>query len=67
MDNRIRESLELLEQAQGLVNQAAQALCPVPGFGDEWSSLHDTYDAVKAAWHRVDGRRQALGGSIESH
>src|SRR5438445_631121 len=49
--------LELLAQAQALCNLAAGQLCPVPGFGDEWSELSRPHDAIKRAWHVVEKRR----------
>jgi len=58
--DHVRQCLAILEEAQTLCNLAAQALCPVPGFADEWSALAKPYDAVKAAWHLVDARRVEL-------
>lgn len=55
----LRRCLDLLEQAQRLCNAAAEALCPVPGFGNEWSALAG-YDAVKGDWHLVAGRLDAM-------
>ena len=41
-------------------NRAAEELCPVPGFAEEWGSMHKPHDAIKSAWHRVDRRRIGL-------
>lgn len=60
---KIRECLDLLQHAQSIVDEAAQALCPVAGFADQWSSLHKPYDAIKAAWHRVESRRMGIVAS----
>lgn len=60
---QIQLCLDLLQEAQSIVDEAAQALCPVPGFADQWSSLHKPYDAIKAAWHRVERRRMGLQSS----
>jgi hypothetical protein len=57
---KVRRCLDALQLAQSIVNQAAEHLCSVPGFANEWSSLSKPHDAVKAAWHRVDSRRIAL-------
>lgn len=57
---KIQECLELLQEAQNLCDLAAQALCPVPGFAEEWSALHAPHDAVKAAWYMVAARRDRL-------
>jgi hypothetical protein len=51
----VRRCLDLLQQARLLCLAAAEALCPVPGFGNEWSHLVG-YDAVKGDWHLVAGR-----------
>jgi hypothetical protein len=56
----VRECLAILQQAQYLCNAAAQELCPVPGFADQWTELTAPYDVVKAAWYSVNGRLQAM-------
>lgn len=56
----LRMALTCLSQAESLVNQCASILCPLPGFGDEWSRLSQTTDAVRAAFHMVDSRRAGL-------
>ncbi|MBI2480956.1 MAG: hypothetical protein HYV60_20685 [Planctomycetia bacterium] len=56
----IRDCLDLLQQAQNLCDSAAQSLCNVRGFANEWSALTKPYDAVKAAWYKVESRRTAL-------
>lgn len=57
---RVRECLEALERAQLLVNHAAQKLCSVRGFSNEWSKLSKPHDAVKQAWYMVDARYTRL-------
>ena len=57
---RVQFCLDALQEAQGLCNSAAQFLCPVPGYADEWTDLSKPHDAVKAAWYMVEERRQAL-------
>lgn len=52
----VTEVLELVEQAQGLLTDAAEKLSPVQGFADEWTELVAVRDAVKTAWHRIDER-----------
>lgn len=55
---RIRASLDTIQEAQHLIDLAAQYLCSVDGFADEWSASHQVYDAVKAYWYLVERRRQ---------
>lgn len=59
---RVERCLALLEKAQDLCNQAAQQLCPVPGFGDEWSALAG-YDAVKGDWYLIAGRSDEMAAN----
>ena len=57
MDPRIQHALELIETAQSLMLEAAQTLCPVAGFGNEWSATGAMYEKVKQHWHKVNHRR----------
>ncbi|MGB7329261.1 MAG: hypothetical protein WBD31_30550 [Rubripirellula sp.] len=54
--DRVRAALELIHQAQLLINHAAQELCPVSGFADEWSKSAEVHDLVKSYWHEVNSR-----------
>lgn len=48
-------ALAKIEQAQSLLSDAAQILCPVVPWGDgPWQWVGDQYDATKALWHRVN-------------
>jgi hypothetical protein len=47
--------LQLLQQAQSLVDSAAQALCPVPGFGNQWSALGTHRCPPRAAHQSSNG------------
>jgi hypothetical protein len=58
--NKIRECLDRLEAAQNLVNAAAQSLCSVPGFADEWSALSEPHDCIELFWLKIDHRRVEL-------
>jgi hypothetical protein len=58
--DRVRDALDKLQAAQYLIDDAAQALCPVNGFAREWSASGKVHDAVKRYWHRVEARRQQL-------
>ncbi len=53
---RVRTALHHIQEAQHLIDSAAQALCPVAGFGDEWSASAAVHDRIKAYWHRVSNR-----------
>jgi len=60
---KVQKSLNLLEEAQGLINEAASELSSVDGFADQWSELGKLYDQVKATWHLVDQRQSQLRNS----
>lgn len=51
---KVQRCLDLLEAAQNLIESAAQQLCPVPGFADEWSALDK--QCVKDQWYMVRNR-----------
>lgn len=55
---KVQHCLALLEEAQGLINQAASALCSVPGFADEWAGLSEPYDCVKSHWYKIEHQRR---------
>jgi hypothetical protein len=55
---KVRRALDLLQEAQSIVEDACQELCPIPGFSDTWGRTCKLYDAVKAHWHLVEARRQ---------
>jgi hypothetical protein len=59
-EEKVRNCLDLLQEAQSLVNQAAQQLCSVPGTADEWSDLSEPIDCIKKHWYKIESRRQAL-------
>ncbi len=56
----VRKTLDILQEAQHLTEHARQALCPVPGFSDEWSELAVAWEAVKKSWHLVESRRMQI-------
>lgn len=62
---KVRACLDLLQDAQSLVDSAAQELCPVPGFADEWSKLAAPYEAVKTAWYLVENRQRVMRDRAE--
>lgn len=59
-ETKVRSGLNLIQAAQNAINVAAQELCSVRGFADEWSASSEPYNAVKTYWHLVDSRRQAI-------
>ncbi|NCF87811.1 MAG: hypothetical protein GWQ08_20185 [Verrucomicrobiaceae bacterium] len=60
IDPNVKSCLEKLQQAQGIINEAASDLSAVDGFADEWSKVCGLYDSVKEIWYVVDERRIAL-------
>ena len=53
---RVLKALERIEYAQNLINTAAQDLCPVDGFADEWSAAGPVHQTIKDYWYRINGR-----------
>lgn len=58
--DHVRKALAEIEHAQHTIMSAAQSLCPVPGFADEWEAAQKVYDDIKAYWYRVAGRRDRI-------
>lgn len=59
-DPKVTSALQKIEEAQGIINEAASELSSVDGFADEWGKVCGLYDQVKEVWYVVDGRRIAL-------
>jgi hypothetical protein len=54
---KVKKALDLIQYAQSVIGEAAQELCSVDGFADEWTSVNRLYDTVKQEWHAVNNRR----------
>ena len=64
---QISHALDLVEQAQGLLGQAQQALCRVEGMIPEWNTLGNLYDRLRSPSTRVrikTDRLRTLGGPL---
>lgn len=57
MNPKVKKALDLIQHAQIVIGEAAQELCSVDGFADEWTNVNRLYDTVKTEWHRVNNRR----------
>lgn len=53
---RVKQALSEIEDAQRSLARAAELLCPIVGFVNEWSVVGRLYDRVKAHWHKVNRR-----------
>jgi len=42
-----------IEQAKGLLSDAAKLACPLAGYCDQWEDIGRTYDAVEGLWWRI--------------
>jgi hypothetical protein len=49
-----QRTLDLIERAQTLLYQAAQAACPIFPWEDQWTDIGNHADATKALWHRIN-------------
>jgi hypothetical protein len=54
---KVRRALDLLQEAQNIVGEACQELCPIGGFANTWGLTCKLYDKIKAHWHLVEARR----------
>jgi hypothetical protein len=54
---KVNKALDLIQHAQSVIGEAAQELCSVEGFADEWTSVNRLYDIVKQEWHTVNNCR----------
>jgi hypothetical protein len=59
-EKAVQRCLDLLQHAQTTVDEAGQALCPVPGFAEEWSELQEPIDTIKRHWYAVEARLKTL-------
>jgi hypothetical protein len=57
MNPKVRKTLDLIQHAQSVIGEAAQELCSVDGFADEWTGVNRLYDTIKQEWHTVNNRR----------
>lgn len=55
---RVQKALDLLQQAQRLVEHAGQELCPVSQSADVWTDTAQLYFEIQRHWHRVQQWRQ---------
>lgn len=71
---KVEEALRLIEQAQNILDRAAQQLCPIIGLVKEWQRVGTLSDKCKAEWHRLnelvgtkpDGERLRNGLRLDS-
>jgi hypothetical protein len=59
-EERVRMALALIEEAQSLINCAAQELCDVRGMCPEWEGSRRVHDTIKLYWQRVNRKFQGL-------
>jgi len=63
--SRVLAALDLIQEAQNLLETAAQQLSPVNGFARQWDAVSQSRDRVKRTWHVVAARRQAAAQQSE--
>ena len=59
-EERVREALSCLEQAQGLISRAAIVLCSVNEMEMASKVVWAYYDRLQAVWYGVDRKSGAL-------
>ncbi len=63
---RVLQALDIIEQAQNKLYDAAELLCPVPGFVDEWEDLTHAALTVKERWKAVEAALRLIESSSPS-
>jgi len=56
----VKAALACIQDAQTMLDRAAQALCSVTGMRPEWSRLGRVYEQVKGSWYAVSGKATNL-------
>ncbi len=51
---RVHIALDLIEEAQRLIERAGQELSPVAGAADEWHDTMQLYSRIKRQWYQLD-------------
>lgn len=67
---RLKAALDSVDEAQRLLEQAAQALCSVSGMVAEWRRVGKLYDQVRRTWYALagkGGRLRRSGGLLLDH
>jgi len=67
---RVAVALACIEEAQRLIELAAQALCAVNGMAREWGRVGLLYEKTKNTWHAVSDKADVLcrrGGPVLDH
>ena len=57
---RVLRALEVIEEAQHRLTDAAELLSPVPGLADEWESVRDLAATVRERWKAVEAAFKLL-------
>ncbi len=62
----IEDAMELVEQAQGLLDRAAQKLSPIRRGNDLYDQVFAQREAVHQFWYRLSTARDRNGMSLDS-
>ena len=61
---RVIHALEVIEEAQHRLLDAAECLSPIPGMAEEWESVRDLSSAVREQWKAVEQCLRLLSGKV---
>jgi hypothetical protein len=67
---RVKDALDLIQEAQMLLGRACAALCSVQGMNPSWREVSKRYDQVHGTWYSVEqkaARLRARGGLLLDH
>ena len=56
-----QRTLDLIQQAQDLLYQAAQCSCDLQGWCREWEAIGAHAEATKALWHKANNATPPTG------
>jgi hypothetical protein len=64
---KCRDAAKKVEDAQILLDEAAEIICPVRGMGRQWLALGKLYQRVRDMWERLhDARPEGLDHEVKT-
>ena len=64
VQSHVQHALHLIQEAQGRLELAAQALSPIVGMAADCQRVADAREKIRALWYRLEGRRSRLRPNV---
>lgn len=58
--DKAQDAQNLIEEAQGLLNEAASSIHSIKGMADEYKELCKLSDQIKASWYLVERGKEKI-------